>query len=154
MVTAAVQRQLVTVEQLADELANAPRNGSHFLRAALAVVGGGAKSVAEAEAVSILRRRRDIPPFEANSPIRPSAGRIVADADLLWRELRAVLEIDSREFHFAEDDWKRTIARHNRLTRLGYTVVHYPPSVIRRDRNAWAAEVSAWLHARSRELAA
>jgi hypothetical protein len=145
LVTAAVQRKLVTPEALRVELARSPRNGSGFLRRALQDVVGGAKSIAEAEAVALLRRRRDIPPFEVNALIRNRAGRVVAEADVLWRDLRAVLEIDSREFHFGEDDWKRTTARHNLLTRLGYTVVHYQPSVIRRAPRAWVDEVAEWL---------
>jgi very-short-patch-repair endonuclease len=79
-------------------------------------------------------------------------GRVVAVADLLWRSLRAIVEIDSREFHFGESQWKATMRRHNRLTRLGYTVAHYPPSDIRTRRGKWADEVAAWLAGRADEL--
>jgi hypothetical protein len=154
MVTSAVQRGLTTTEELRDELAAAPRNGTKWLRVALHDVLAGAGSIAEAEAIEILRARMDIPPFEVNAAIRDPLGNVVAVADLLWPELRAVLEVDSREFHFSEDGWKRTQQRHNRLSRMGYAVVHYAPSDIRSRRGAWAAEVAAWLRARQRELAA
>jgi hypothetical protein len=151
MVTKAVQRRLCTPAELGRELAAGPRNGSAHLRRAILDVVGGAESIAEAEAIALLRRP-DIPPFEVNAPVYAADGRLVAVADILWRELRAILEVDSREFHFEEADWKRTLRRHNALTRCGYTVAHYPPSDIRTRQRAWADEIAGWLAARSVEL--
>src|SRR5215471_3589152 len=71
-----------------------------------------------------------VPTFELNVPI-VHAGRVIAVADVLWRKLHAVLEIDSREYHLSEAQWKATMARHNKLTNVGYAVTHYPPSAIR-----------------------
>ena len=145
MVTTAVQRQLVTVAALVRELEHCPRNGSRWFRLALADVTAGARSVAEAEAIALLRADRRIPPFETNTPILDTSGNLVAVADLLWRRKRGVLEIDSREYHFSEVDWKRTMQRHNRLLRLGYSVAHYPPSEIRSRERGWVDEVNTWL---------
>lgn len=150
MVTTAVQRRLVTVEELACELGHCPRNGSKWLRLALEDATAGARSVAEAEAIALLRSDPRIPPFEVNSPIQDASGNLVAVADLLWRERRAILEIDSREYHFSEGEWKRTMQRHNRLLRMGYSVAHYPPSELRSRGRAWVDEVSAWLAALAR----
>lgn len=72
-------------------------------------------------------------------------------ADFLWRRLRAVLEIDSREYHFEAADWQRTMQRHLELTTLGFSVVHRPPSALRQPRR-FVAEVEAWLVARAVEL--
>ena len=99
-----------------------------------------------------MRSRADIPPFEANVPIYDTTGRRVAVADALWRGLRAVLEIDSREFHFGEPEWKRTMRRHNLLGRLGLSVVHYPPSAVRDRNSGWLDEVAQWLAVRATEL--
>ena len=77
---------------------------------------------------------------------------MIAVADLLWRSLRAVLEIDSREYHFSERDRKHTMERHNRLTRSGSAVTHYPPSVIVGSGRGWVDEVRCWLAARSVEI--
>ena len=151
LVTSAIQRGLCTVDDLVGELNSGPRNGSAFLRHALNDVCDRARSVAEAQAVDRLRPA-DVPPFELNVPIVDSAGRTIAIADVLWRRLRAILEIDSREFHFAESDWKATMRRHNRLTRAGLAVSHYAPAEIRDRGVAWAAEVAQWLRARAREL--
>lgn len=148
MVAAAVQHDLCTVDDLIAELAAAPRNGSGLLRRALAEIADGARSAAEAQALQYLRRA-DVPPFELNAPITDLTGRVIAYADVLWPQLRAVLEIDSREYHFDADDWHKTMRRHNKVARLGYALTHYPPSAI---GAGWTDEVETWLHARAAEL--
>jgi hypothetical protein len=148
MVTTALQRGDCTVGELASELERGPRNDSALLRQALADGADGARSVAEAEALHELRRA-DVPPFEMNVPII-HGGRLIAVADVLWRRLRAVLEVDSREFHFSEDDWNETMARHNRLSALALSVVHFSPKRIR--GGALRREVPSWLRQRAREL--
>jgi len=150
LVTSAIQRQLCPVEDLCEQLRGAPRRGSGALRLAVADVVAGARSVAEAEAAERLRAGK-VPTFELNVPI-VRAGHVIAVADILWRELRAVLEIDSREFHFSEAAWKATCTRHNRLTAAGLALTHYPPSATRRAD--WVAEVEQWLRNRARELGA
>jgi hypothetical protein len=152
LVTSAVQRGLCTPADLGAELAAAPRNGSALLRRALADILDGALSIAEAEVMELLSSV-SVPPFEVNAPIYDAHGRLLYRVDFLWRALKAVVEVDSREFHFGEDDWKRTMRRHNVLTAMGYAVTHYPPSVIRARKRAWATDVAAWLAARSREIA-
>ncbi len=144
MVTASVQRGLCAPEQLIDELEAGPQQGSALLRLALADVIAGARSVAEAEAIEYLRAV-GVGGFLANAPIRDATGRLMYRVDLLWPHLRAIVEIDSREFHFGERDWHNTMRRHNVLTALGYTVTHYPPSEIRARTLDWAHEVDAWL---------
>jgi len=151
LVTSAVQRGLCTAEQLAGELDAGPRNGSALLRRALADAFDGARSIAEAEACELLAGG-GVPAFELNVAIIDVSGRVIAVADVLWRELRAILEIDSREYHFSEPDWKATMRRHNRLLRLGLAVAHYPPSEIRSRGADWVDEVAAWLGARAVEL--
>lgn len=150
LVTSAIQREACTPAELVAELRTAPRNGSAHLRHAVEDVLDGARSIAEAEAVDWLRRV-DVPGFECNVPI-VAGGVVVSVADILWRELRAIAEIDSGEFHFHEEDWKRTGRRHNRLTTAGLALEHYPPSEIRGRKLPWARDVEQWLRARAREL--
>ena len=151
MVTSAVQRELCTAAELADELAAGPRQGSERLRRALADLFADVHSIAEAEAVELLHAA-GVTDFVANAPIADANGRVLYRADLLWPELLAIVEIDSREFHFSEDEWKKTMARHNALTDLGYAVKHYPPSVIRTRGLDWALEISHWLDVRAATL--
>ena len=151
MVTQAIQRGRCCADDIAREVDAGPRNGSALLRRALDDLRAGALSVAEAEAADQLRRV-GVPPFELNVPIVDPFGRLLAIADVLWRELRAVLEVDSREFHFAEPDWKATMSRHNRLIGAGLAIMHYPPSAIRDRSSGWAIEVRDWLRARAAEV--
>jgi hypothetical protein len=151
MVTASVQRGICTANDLGAVLDDAPRNDSAHFRRALDDILNGARSIAEAEAVDWLLTA-EVPPFELNVPILDGRGIVIAVADALWRELRAVLEVDSAEFHFSEPDWKRTIRRHNRLTAAGLALAHYPPSEIRAGRTGWAIEVEEWLRHRAQEL--
>lgn len=153
IVTGAIQRDLCTAEDLAGELARGPRNGSALLRRALADLVHDVHSVAEAEAVALLQRVGAFA-FVVNAPICDAAGRLLYRVDILWPDLRAIVEIDSREFHFTELDWKATMHRHNVLTGLGYAVKHYPPSVIRSRGIAWAQEVADWLAVRASLLPA
>jgi hypothetical protein len=148
LVTSAIQRELCSIEELRVQLRLAPRRGSAVLRRALSDAIGGARSAAEADAADRLRAY-GVPAFELNVPIVYD-NEVIAVADMLWRELRAVLEIDSREFHFSEGDWKATTVRHNRLTTVGLALTHYPPSAIR--GTSWAAEVAKWLRRRADEL--
>jgi hypothetical protein len=151
LMTSSVQRNRCTVEELIAEYESGPRNGSKLLRLALEDARNGARSIAEAEAIEVLRRS-PVPNFEANVPIVTTSGALVAEGDCVWRELRAVLEIDSREYHFSEEDWNATMERHGKLARHGVSVLHTPPSKVRRHAARWAKEVEQWLRARAAEL--
>lgn len=109
---------------------------------------GGARSAAEAAAAAAAARlgRGGVPPFELNVPVVDEQGELIFVVDVLWRELRAALEIDSREYHFSETDWLATLDRHNELTRYGLAVSHYAPSIVTKRGAGWVAEVDDWLH--------
>lgn len=152
MVTTAVQRQACTIDDLVEEYDSGPRNGSAMLRQAIEDVVQGARSVSEAEALTLLRGG-SLPSFELNVPFVDRFGTVRYVADVFWRALRAVLEVDSRAHHFLEADWRRTMERHNQLTAAGLAVTHYAPTVIRGLGPRWADEVGAWLRRRAAELA-
>jgi hypothetical protein len=151
LVTSAIQKRRCSPQEMIAELESGPRNYSGLLRRAVVDLRAGAKSVAEAEAIDVLGRS-PLPAFEANVPIVTTNGVQIAEADCLWRELRAVLEIDSREFHFEEEDWERTIARHSLLGRHGLAVDHCTPKQFRRQGASWARGVEQWLRSRAVEL--
>lgn len=131
-----------SLEELAAELEAGPRRGSALLRQALTEVGSGAASAPEARAARILRRS-GVSPFEQNARIAlPGGGFYVAD--FLWRELRAILEIDSQEYHLGPAQWRATMDRHLALSTIGYSLVHRPPSSLR-DEARFGREIVAWL---------
>jgi hypothetical protein len=135
------------VEALARELEAGPRNGSGLLRETLGDLGYGAWSAPEARAGRSLRAA-GLGPFEQNAAITGTHGRTYV-VDFLWRELLAILEIDSQEHHFDAPAWKATQVRHRELETLGYSVVHMPPSEVR-DEARFIADVRRWLAGRVR----
>jgi very-short-patch-repair endonuclease len=148
LVAEVVSRRGCTVEQLQAELESGPRGGSALLRIALNETGASA-SAPEAVAARILRRAK-LGGFEQNVDIRlPNGTRYVAD--FLWRELRAILEVDSMEYHLGPADWHATMDRHLELTSAGFSVIHRPPSALK-NVNRFVNDVATWLVNRRREL--
>jgi very-short-patch-repair endonuclease len=146
IVAHAVQRKLCTVADLAVELDAGPRRGSRLFREALRDVGFGANSVPEARAGRLLRAA-GVTGFVQNAEVRVGDRRLLAD--FLWPELRAVLEIDSTEFHLTPEDHDATLARDQLLQAAGYIVLHVKPSQLR-DAEAFVALIRAWLVAVAR----
>ena len=144
IVAEAVQRGFCDVESIAVELQEGRRNGSSLLRRAVREVAAGAASAPEARAGTLLRAAR-VPPFEQNA--RVVVGSRDYFADFLWRELRAILEIDSREYHFAPQDWQATLRRDAALETAGYSVIHVVPSDLR-DSAEFVRRVRQWLASR------
>jgi very-short-patch-repair endonuclease len=150
LVSEVVRRRLCTVDELAGELECGPRNGSANLRAALQEVRAGAWSAPEARAARILRRAK-VPIFEQNARIDlPGGGHIVVD--FLWRDLRAVLEIDSIRHHSDAPDRDATDDRHAVLETLGYSVIHRSPHMVTNRPAEFAQSTAAWLNARAADL--
>ncbi len=151
VVAEAARRGLCSVDEVAVELDAGPRHGSALLRRALADVAGGAWSAPEARAARLLRAA-GIPPFEQNTRIELPGGRHYV-VDFLWRELHAILEIDSVEHHLDPADWAATMDRHLALETLGFSVAHRPPSAVRDHPQRFVHEISAWLASRAALLA-
>jgi hypothetical protein len=150
VVAEAVRRRLSTVDEIAAELAAGPRNGSALLRQAVDEVGAGAWSAPEARAARLLRRA-GVPPFEQNARIElPGGGYYLAD--FLWRDLWAILEIDSVENHLDPADWSATMDRHLVLETVGFSVAHRPPSAVNTRPVRFVRDVTAWLASRQRRF--
>ncbi len=151
VVSRALQLGLCTIDDLYAEYRTGPRNRSAGLRHSLASVMDGARSVAEATAARRLAAG-PIPSFELNVPVVDASGRTCYVLDQCWRELRAAIEIDSREHHSSDAKWQRTLVRHNAITRAGLAVLHYPPALVTRRGSTYVEEVREWLTARADEL--
>ncbi|MEP7019371.1 MAG: type IV toxin-antitoxin system AbiEi family antitoxin domain-containing protein [Pseudonocardiales bacterium] len=140
----AVQQGLCTVAELATELEVGPRRGSHFFREALLDVGYGAHSPAEALAGRALRQG-GVVHLEQNAEVRCGTRRLVAD--FLDRDRRAILEVDSTQYHFSQADQDATLLRDQRLQAAGYAVMHVKPRQIRADPDGFVRIVVDWLAA-------
>jgi very-short-patch-repair endonuclease len=132
VVCEAVQRRACTVAELTAELEAGPSAGSALLREALAEVGDGVRSVAEAD-FRVLIRQSGLPMPVFNAQLFDAAGIFIATADAWWQEAGVAAEVDSHAYHLAAEDQDRTSERHDKLTALGILVLHFPPKRIRKD---------------------
>jgi very-short-patch-repair endonuclease len=149
LVAKVIQQQHCTLAELGTELAEGPRNGSGFLRQAMAEVGWGAESAPEARAARILRRA-GITGWRQNYWIKLRDGRW-RKVDFYWPRLRAALEIDGKQYHFRQGKWEKTLDRDVDLAKVSVAVIHRPPSALS-DEAAFANDVRGWLLGRERDL--
>ncbi len=141
LVAAAVQRGLCTVAALRSELEAGPVRHSALLRSILAEVGSGVRSVAEADARSLLLDAR-LPEPCWNVDLLDGEGRFLARPDAYWPDAGVAWEIDSKEWHTSPEDWARTVRRHGELTSRGVLVLHTLPSRLRKEPGAVVREVA------------
>jgi hypothetical protein len=145
VVAAGVQQRKVQVWQLAEELDQGPVRGSARLRAVLAEVADGVRSVAEADLRELIKRERL--PMPVFNPRLFAGEEFVATPDAWWPDAGVAVEVDSRAWHLAPGDWEHTMARHARMSALGIIVLHYPPSRIRAKRREVAGQIRSALDA-------
>lgn len=145
MVADSVQRGICRIDELRVELEDGPRRGSRLLRLVLDEVSRGARSAPEAALLTALLAT-GLPEPLCNVPIRDPRGAVVAIPDFQFADVRLAVEVDSREWHLSPAAWEHTMRRHNSLTALGWTVLHFPPSRIRDDLPGVLAEIAATYH--------
>jgi hypothetical protein len=141
------KRRHCTVSLLARELEQGPSQGSRLLRAALAEVADGIRSVAEGDFRILLKRGR-VPMPLFNAELHDDTG-LIAIVDAWWPQAAVVVEVDSREWHLSPQDWERTMRRHADLTARGILVLHFAPSQIRKEPATVLAAVTSALAARA-----
>jgi very-short-patch-repair endonuclease len=129
LVAQAVQQQRCSMAMLTTELEEGPAWGSGLLRAALAEVRDGIRSVPEGDLRALLRRGRvAMPKFNARLY---DGGKLIAVADAWWADAGVAAEVDSREYHYSAEDWQKTMRRHDRLVAQGVLLLHFTPKQIR-----------------------
>ncbi|MDD7937824.1 hypothetical protein PHK61_05240 [Actinomycetospora lutea] len=128
-----VQRQMVLVEQLAEELEAGCRKGSAAPRAVLRALGAGVLSAAEFDAREWWESR-GLPPARFNVRVLRRDGRLLAMVDVCVEDIGFVWEIDSVEAHFATRAQIEITARRRRALRdAGLVVVGTRPTQLRDD---------------------
>jgi hypothetical protein len=128
----AVQRRACTVAELTEELDAGPAVGAALFREALAEIGDGVRSVAEAD-FRLLILGSGLPRPMFNAQLFDADGIFIATVDAWWQEAGVAAEIDSRAYHLAAEDADRTSDRHDELTAHGILPLHFPPKRIKTD---------------------
>ncbi|MBV9094282.1 MAG: hypothetical protein JO132_10460 [Streptosporangiaceae bacterium] len=132
VVCEAVQRRSCTVSGLAAELEAGPMVGSALLRRAVAEIGDGVRSVAEADFRRLILRS-GLPAPMFNAQLFDVHGTFIATVDAWWHSAGVAAEVDSRAYHLAAADQDRTTERHDMLIAHGVFPLHFPPRRIRTD---------------------
>jgi hypothetical protein len=135
VVAEAVQKQACSIAEIGLELAGGSSRDSVHLRAALAEVREGIRSVAEAHFRQRVQRS-DLPQPKFNVYLRAADGTDIGEADAWWEDVGVAAEIDSQEYHFYREGWLRTDAKHGRMLKYGIFPHHFAPA---RVENDWAA---------------
>jgi len=136
----AVQRRACTVAELTEELQAGPAKGANLLREALAEVGDGVRSVAEADA-RLLILRSDLPRPMFNARLYDEHGVFIAMVDAWWQEAGVASEVDSRAYHLGAEDQDRTTERHDRLIAHGIFPLHFSTKRIKTDGRGVVSEI-------------
>ena len=142
-VASAVQWRNVSVADMAIELEQGPTSGSARFRAALLEVADGIRSAAEADLRKLIKRS-GLPDLLYN-PRLYVGEEFIAIPDAWWPEAGVAVEVDSRQWHLSPADWERTMARHSRMSALGITVLHYPPSRLHGEPKVVVAQIRSAL---------
>ena len=145
----AVQRRVCTVAELTEELTAGPAAGATLFRDALAEIGDGVRSVAEADS-RILILSSDLPRPMFNARLFDANGVFIATVDAWWPEAGVAAEVDSRAYHLSADDQDRTTERHDRLLAHGILLLHFPPKRIKADPAGVISELRSAIEQGSR----
>ena len=138
-VSDALQRDLVSVTDLAAEARALGRRLTPWLRSALEDARRGIRSVGESD----LRRvvvAAGLPEPEWNAPVDTPAGRFFVDA--LWRDRGVGAEADGREWHLGAREWQEDLVRQNALHGAGLVLLRFPVARLRADCLACGRELA------------
>jgi hypothetical protein len=146
IVAEAVQRGRCTIALLAEELAAGPVQDSAYFRQALAEVGEGVRSAAEADLRDLIAWARLPEPLY--NPRLFAGHDYLGSPDCWWPDAGVAGEVESQEWHFSPGDWENTLAKHARMSAHGIVVLHFTPRQIRRQRTQVAAHIRSALVSR------
>ena len=133
LVAGAVQSRGCWLDELVEELREGPRQGSALLREVLSEVTEGIRSAPEAELRTlIIRAGLPLPMF--NPSLYLPDGKFLARPDAWWPEAGVAVEVDSKQWHFSEADWNRTMDRHSDLGQYSIVTLHFTPHKLRNEQ--------------------
>jgi len=145
-----IQSRLVTVDQLAQELENAPSAGSRLPRQALTALTGGSHAASESRLWRLLRAAGIRLP-ELNAPVVTASGTKYVDG--LWRDLARGVEVDGQTFHLGPDEWQADLRRQNAIQSTGIVLLRIPARRLWTEPDLVIAEIRAFLGVPAQETA-
>jgi hypothetical protein len=130
VVAEAVQYRRCSLEALISELNEGAMAGSRLYRIALAEIGDGIRSAAEADLRELINRS-DLETPLYNPELHATDGTFIGRPDAWWQRAGVAAEVDSRQYHLSPEDHERTTLRHNRMEAHGISMLHFLPSTLK-----------------------
>lgn len=138
----ALQRGLVSLDQLGEEVDRAPRRGSRLARSVLAELAAGSRAASESRLLSLISRA-GLPLPELNAAVRTALG--IRYIDALWRHLGKGVEVDGQAFHLDPASWRADLVRQNAIQTTGIMLLRIAAARLWTEPEAVLAEVTAFL---------
>jgi hypothetical protein len=110
VVLEAVQRRLVRLHDVRNELEAGPRAGSARLRRAVEAAERGAWSAPEAELTALLEKSRLLPPAWLNPHLFTTDGVRLPTPDGWFDDVGLAVQVHSKRYHADELDWEKTVS--------------------------------------------
>jgi hypothetical protein len=132
VICAAIKDHVCTLAELGAELTNGPSRGSALLRRGLRDAARGIWSAAEGDLADLIDGS-DLAKPEYNVALYAEDGTFLGIVDAWWKRAGVAAEVDSREFHFEEGGWEKTMARHNLIIARRVQLLHFTPQRIKRN---------------------
>jgi hypothetical protein len=143
VVCAVLRGTLCSLNELREELAAGPRQGSAMLRGALDAVGEGIWSAAEGDFLKLIKQS-GLPQPEYNMALYTEQGEFLGIVDAWWGGAGVAAEVDSREYHDEDPaDRETTMSRHNRIAGHLNRLLHFTPARIQTAGWEVVAEIRA-----------
>jgi hypothetical protein len=132
VICAAIKDQVCTLAELGTELAGGPSRGAALLRRGLRDAAKGIWSAAEGDLADLVERS-DLEQPEYNVALYAEDGTLLGIVDVWWKRAGVAAEVDSREFHFEDGDWEKTMERHNYIAAHRVQLLHFTPRRIKSE---------------------
>jgi hypothetical protein len=145
VVADALQRGLMDLEQLAQEVRAAGRKAGPWLRDAVTDATRGMRSVGESDLRRVIGSA-GLPEPEWNAAIETPEGVFFLDA--YWSRQRVGAEADGAAFHLGAKDWARDLRRQNAIQGTGVRLFRFPVRQLRRQQEACGAQLARALGVR------
>jgi hypothetical protein len=145
VVIEAVQRRLVTVDELRHELGRRRLNGTLLLARALAVAEAGAWSRPESTLLRAAAASAVLPHVWPNPELRLPDGTRLISPDLWVDDVGLAVMVHSRAFHARDRQWEATVEQDGMLAEHGIIVLAFtgasaeqrPEAAVRRIERAY-----------------
>lgn len=138
LVSDAVQRRIVSVQQLVDETAGIPRRGSKWLLEAVNDVRAGTRSMGESRLRRAVRQSK-LPEPTWNFRLTTPFGAV--DLDAYWEYAAVAVEVDGARWHLDAVAWEADQRRQNAILASGVTLLRFSVRRMMHDIDAVIAEI-------------